>query len=411
MTRKHIWIVNFHTAPPGYALNPRYIKMVPFLEQKGYDVTIISSSYLRRFDKDLISNKKCQFEKAVFDKINFLFIKTPPYKGNGFKRIISICIFSFKLLWYKNKIRKPDIIYHNLHTPFDSAIYLVSRLLKSKYISEVWDLWPEFFWKTGLISKRNPLLKLSYQVEKYLYSKSDAIVFTFKGGYDYIISKGWQKIIKEKIHYVTNGIDLHEYSTNLHNYKIVDPELDDNKKFKVVYIGTLNKVNNVSIIIEAAKILKENKDIVFLIYGDGEYRKCFQEECIEQSIDNVIIKDKYIQFHLLPYILSKSSLNLLLYQRDFGQYGISPGKLPLYLASGKPILSNINVNHCLITKNNLGISREIIDGNEFAQVVLSFKNMKKEDYNAICSRVISSSKEFDYSNLTEQLLKIFASLE
>ena len=41
------------------------------------------------------------------------------------------------------------------------------------------------------ISKNNPLTKIAYIAEKWLYQKADEIVFSIEGGKDYIVEKGW----------------------------------------------------------------------------------------------------------------------------------------------------------------------------------------------------------------------------
>ena len=50
-----------------------------------------------------------------------------------------------------------------------------------------------------------------------------------------------------------------------------DEDLDQ-PNFNVIYVGAIRPVNNVGNILDAAKILREHKDIQFL-YGDGNQGK------------------------------------------------------------------------------------------------------------------------------------------
>ena len=56
---------------------------------------------------------------------------------------------------------------------------------------EVPDLWPESFAAFGLVTRRNPLLKISYLIEKYIYKKAEKVIFTMEGGMEYLAKKNW----------------------------------------------------------------------------------------------------------------------------------------------------------------------------------------------------------------------------
>lgn len=413
-SNKTIWIVNFHTAPPDLALNPRYISLIKYLKGYGYNIIVFSSSYLRRFNRDLLQENEI-YKEVEYKGIKYVHVKSQKYKNNGLKRMLSIVQFSFRFNSIINKFDKPDIIYHNLHVPFDVPIYFGARRLKVKYIAEVWDLWPEFFHIVGLVKKNNPLLKIAYKIERWIYKKSDAIVFTMKGAIDYIKSKKWNlesggDLDLNKMHYITNGIDLSDFDINKANHEKNDDILNNDSLFKVVYVGTINKANNVIQILEAANILKYDKSIVFLLYGDGTQRDELEKYCYENNITNVVFKDKYVPFKMLPSILSKCSLFLMNYQKKFGIYGVSPGKLPLYLASGKPIISNVKVNHCIIEERNLGLSKDITSPDEYAEAILHIKNLPVQQYEEICERVKEVAREYDYKYLAEKLHKVFQTL-
>ena len=71
--------------------------------------------------------------------------------------------------------------------------------------------------------------------------------------------------------------------------------------------------------------------------------------CKKETISNVIFKEKWVNPKYIPYILSKSNLNILNYIPNYiWKYGAIQNKLFQYLASGKPILSNLKMGYCLI---------------------------------------------------------------
>lgn len=409
---KKIWLVNHYAMPPEYESRLRTIKFASYLIDFGYDVTIFSSSFMHNMNKNLIADKS-KFIQKNYGKLNFIHINTIAYKNNGVARFINLFQFHVKLYLLRNKFERPDVIVHTALPPFGNIIYFVARKLNAKYIAEVLDLWPESFVDLGVLSKSNPFIRFSYYAEKWLYKKADKVVFSMEGGKDYIVDKKWDKdnggpIDLNKVYYINNGVDLADFSNNKTKYKLEDSDLENDDIKKVIYIGSIRLANNLQELINAAFILKDYSDVKFLIYGDGEDRKPLEIFCKEQNLVNVIFKQKWIEPHYVPYVLSKSSVNILNYKSgSFGKYGGSQSKLFQYLASGKPICSNLKMMYCLINKFNLGIAKEFNSNEEYAEAILSLVNLDQTSYTEMCERAQKAAKKFDYIALTERLSEIF----
>ena len=276
-------------------------------------------------------------------------------------------------------------------------------------------MWPDSFVRFGLISPKNLFIKWAYNIEKKIYEKADRIIFTFEGGIDYLKERKWitelgGKIDTKKVNYINNGVNIAKFNKDKELYRLEDKDLSDDNYFKIIYLGSIRLVNNIKQLVDAAKILQENTRYKFLIYGDGSDRDYLKKYCIENNISNVIFKEKRIPLKYVPYILSKSSLNILNYKKDFGVYGISSGKLFQYLASSKPICSNIKMNYCLITKYNLGIAKQFENSQEYAYAIRAFGEMDNRSYSAMCKRVNEVVNQFDYNVLSEKLIQVVNNL-
>lgn len=412
--RKNVWIVNYYSLPPEYAGNMRHIEFSRNLQEKGYDVTILSAGYLRREDRDLIAGKM-KYKEETYGKIKYILFKVRHYHGNGLNRMISIIQFAWRVFLYSRRFEKPDIILHNIHAPFDYPILWCAQQLKAKYIAEAWDQWPDSFVRFNLISKNNPLVKISYEIERLMYEKAERIIFSFEGGVDYLRKQKWTnefggKIDVNKIYYINNGINIEEFNINKGKYIIDDKDLNNPDMFKIVYLGSINLVNDLKKLIDAAYILKKKTKLVFLIYGNGAERKYLEQYCAENNIHNVIFKNTWVPLKYVPYIISHSSLNIMNYQKDFGTYGISSGKFFQYLAAGKPICANIKMNYCLIDKNNLGIAKDLDTPEEYAKAISDLANLSREEYDNICQNVNRVKLQFDYTVLSEKLFEVLESM-
>jgi len=410
---KKIWLINQYAMPPQYESRLRTIKFAHYLTQKGYEVTIFASSALHNMNINLISGNDLWLD-TKYDDIHFIHIKAINYKKTlGIRRIISTIQFNYRLLKVIKRFSNPDIIIHTPVVPFVHAICSYSQKIKAEYIAEVLDLWPQQLVDFGILKSANPLMKYLYKKEKWLYFHADKLVFSFEGGKKYLIDKKWDisnggVINLDKVHYINNGVDLIDFNKYKEEFILEDVHLQNVALKKIVYVGSIRLANDVKYLIDAAKYLIDYKDIVFLIYGNGDYREPLETYCRENGIANVIFKQKWIEPHFVPYLLSKSTVNILNYKSgNFGKYGGSQSKLFQYLASGKPICSNLKMMYCLINKYNLGIAKEFSSNEEYANAILFLANLDQVSYNEMCERSQKVAKEFDYRILTERLTEIF----
>ena len=406
---KRIWIVNYYTSPD--CSNPRYLEFTKHFMANGYEVITFYADWKREAESHL-------FERQEVNGMDFVRVKAPYYVGNGLSRMKSIFSFAWSIKKHCKEFERPDVILHNIHTPFDYPIVWAAKKLKAKYVAEAWDAWPDVFAHLGLVSRKNPVLKLFYWIEKKLYQNADQIVFTIAGMTEHIKQKGWSsepggKIDLKRVHYINNGIDLEQFDKDRDAWPRVDPDLNDPKTMKVVYLGSINRANHVHTLIEAAKLLQELPKYKFFIYGDGADRVKLEKKVQEEGIANVVFKEKQIPLCECAWVVSQATVNVMNYQKGFGYMGVSSGKLFQYLAAGKPILCNIDIAYDNVIKdNNLGFAQDIDSPILFAEMIRRLAEQPKEEYESMCTRVRYVAEMFDYKKLAgEEMTVIEACLQ
>lgn len=407
---KNIWIINHYAMPPKYEVRPRNNVMARYLLDEGYNVKIFSASTIHNTNINLVDNNRKLYMEKEYDGLSFVHIRTSNYSGNGISRIVNMLQFPWRLYKIAKKIKGyPDIIICDLEAIFAVSPYLISKHYKSKFILEVRDLWPESIVEYKNLSKKNPIIRFMYQLEKWIYKKADKIVFTMEGGKDYIVDKKWDKKIElSKVYYINNGVDLEQFYYNKETFEVIDNDIENTKTFKVVYAGSIRLANNVRKIIDAAEIIKEKgyDNIKFLIYGDGTDKKYLQSYCLENKLDNVIFKG-FIDKKNIPYILCKCNLNIMHFeQNNLKKYGASLNKMFEYFASGRPTVSDCEFGYDLIKKYKCGSVVDNAESTRLADEIISFYNMPKTKYDFYCENALKAAKDYDYKSLTKQLIEV-----
>lgn len=398
-----VWIVNYYTSPD--CSNPRYLQFAKHFMAKGWDVITFYANYNGAETDNL-------FKRETVNGLNFVQVGVPHYVGNGVSRMKSIFCFAWRLKKHCKEFERPDVILHNVHTPFDYPIVWAANKLNAKYIAEAWDAWPDVFAHLGLVSRKNPVLKVFYQIEKRLYEKADAVIFTILGMIDHIYKKHWTinmggKIDLGKVHYINNGVDLEQFDRDREAYPRLDEDINNPKTMKIVYLGSINKANHVHTLVEAAKLLLELPMYRFFIYGDGADREELEKKVREERITNVVLKEKRIPFCEVAWVVSQANVNIMNYQKGFGYMGVSSGKLFQYLAAGKPIVCNVNIAYDdVITDNHLGFARDIETPEAFAQAIRDVAEQPRASYDAMCERVRMTAERFDYKKLAAEEIRV-----
>lgn len=409
----NIWFFHHYATPPTLTGLTRPYDFSKQLLKMGHKATVFASSYLHYSNEQLINNGDL-YIKDNSSGVPFIYVRTHSAKGNGLNRVINMFDFAknlYKVAKKEAKLNgKPDVIIASSPHPLTMIVgnYL-GKKLNVPCICEVRDFWPEVFFYNGVTEEDSFLGKLLLRGEKWIYENASGLIFLKEGDFNYLLEhnltkENGGKIDLSNVFYINNGIDLQKFKENLINNQLIDNDLDNNK-FKVIYVGAIRPVNDVGFLVDTANKLK-NENIEFLIFGDGNEKKELQNRVKLLNLDNIIFKG-YVDKKFVPYILSKSSVNILNYsnKRYNWSRGNSSNKLFEYLASGKPVISTVKMGYSIIEKYKCGSEIENFDSKSLANEIMKYKKMDKEKYNSICENAKMSAQNFDFLLQTKNLLR------
>ena len=416
MAIKKIWLVNKYAMPPKYESRLRTIKFAHYLQEMEYEVTIFGCNIMHNMNLDLIEDDKLYIERQ-YDDLKFVHVKSSPYQGTaGMKRIISEIKFHYNLVKVMKQMPKADLIVATTDALISNPVMTWAHKNGIKYVKEVLDMWPDIFMDMGLIGPNNPAMKYLLFRAKKNYSEADAAIFSLTECFDYFKRKKWDReqggpVDLKKIFYINNGVDLKDFNCWKSVNVLDDEDLRSDKK-KIIYLGSIRLVNNVAQLIKAAEQLQDITDVIFLIYGDGDDREPLIKYCKDHEIKNVKFKAKWTDPKYVPYILSQSYVNILNYiNSDFAKYGISSSKMFQYMASGRPIVCNINIPQCPITRNQIGIAHEMRNEWDYAKAIHSILELSPSEYLDMCERAKEVAKTYDYEYLTNKMIEVINYLD
>ena len=401
-----IWLINHYAVPPQYYPLARQNYFARYLMQKGHEVTIFAASTVHNSDLNLIEDDT-PYREDVVDGVHYVLIRCKGYHGNGASRILNMQEFARKLPGVCDQYPRPDAIVATSMPPMSCAAGIkLARKYGCRGIAEIADLWPESLIAYGIAGAHNPAVLWLRRVEKWIYTRSDAVVFTMEGAYDYIREQRWEKAVpRSKVHYINNGVDLEQFNYNKDNFRVDDPDLEDPDIFKVVYTGSIRQVNNLGLLLDAAREVKDPR-VRFLVWGDGDERPALEKRVQDEKIGNVVFKGR-VEKKFVPSIVSRADVNIAHNTPSpLFRFGISFNKMFDYLAAGKPVLSDFPCPYNPATDHGAGLDVQQPDAVSIARAVEKMAAMPPQEREAMARNALRTAQEYDFRKLTDKLLDV-----
>ncbi|KIM12220.1 MAG: glycosyl transferase [Sulfurovum sp. FS08-3] len=372
----NIWILNHHALTPVMSGGTRHYDFAKELVKRGHSVTIVASSFHYAKYQEMKEYGDSEYLLEAMDGIQFVWFKTPAYFGNGIGRVINMLSYTLKALKFMPKLsqNKPDIIVgSSVHLFAVWAAYRLSLRYKVPFIMEVRDLWPQTLIDMG-ISKWHPFILLLGVLEKYLYKKADKIISNLPHAYEYI----GQFVEKEKFVWISNGVDLSN---------IIYTPKESNGKFVVSYTGSMGVANNLQLLLDVAKRLKDKTNIYFRIVGEGVEKGKLKVFVNENNLLNVSIENSIPKNEVTNILQNSDVLFLSLKDSPLYRFGISLNKLFDYMASGRVIIFAGNSKNNPIKDADAGYGILPNDVIGLEKTILEIYDLPQEKRDAIGQKI------------------------
>jgi len=342
----HILFLSHYFPPEVNAPASRTFENAKRWIRAGHEVTVVTC--VPSHPKGVIypGFQKRLFQWDDIDGIRVLRVMTYLSPNKGFlKRIANYVSYMISAICFSPLVKHADIVVSTSPQFFCGlAGYFVARMKGLKWVLEIRDLWPESIVTVGAIQQRQ-VIRFLEGLEKFLYVHADHIVSLTHAFKRHIAGKG---VPEDQISIITNGADFEMYRP-LARQNEISAIHGLNDQFVVSYIGTHGMAHSLKTVLEAASILKDRKDIRFLLVGDGAERDALVKEKERLGLDNVLMLPQQPK-EKMPEFLAASDVSMVLLKKDDLFKTVLPSKLFEAMAMERPIILGVD-----------GESREILE--------------------------------------------------
>lgn len=366
----HILIVSQYFWPEAFVVN----SLATELQSRGHKVSVFTG--LPNYPKGNFYDSYSFFKGPFRESYNDVNIIRVPIlaRGHGGLRL-ALNYFSFVISGVLFSFRKPkdiDVIFCFGLSPITLCLpaIFIKWLTKKPLVFWVQDLWPESVRAVG--ARGGGLIaKMISPIVSFIYQRCDLILTQSKAFKASVLKYGGNE---SKISYVPNWADPFiegvesEWIKNL-------PE-----GFKIGFAGNIGKAQDMKTLLDAAEILKDHKDIQWIVAGDGSEKNWLDQQITERQLSQCIkTVGKKSYNDMLPFFKKCDALYVSLTDQYIFSLTI-PSKVQAYMSSGKPLLCCLNGEGArVIDEATCGLIANAEDSKKLAENILILKNKSAQE--------------------------------
>lgn len=331
--------------------------------------------------------------------INVLRIKTLPLFNTSFiLKGIANLLLPYQ---YKRGIKKyfKNIYFDLVITPTPPITFFPTiSFLKKKFNSKIYlilrDIFPQNAKDMGII-KNECVFNYFRKQEKKLYKISDFIGCMSKKNIDFVHEHNTE-INLSKFHLLPNWTRVNAVKDSAFSFK---SKYDLKDKFVAIFGGNIGIPQKIDFLVDVAEKIKEKKDIIFLIVGDGTEKEKFRKMVQNKNLSNIKLLDQ----------LPRDEYSKLLKECDLGLVSLSdrfsipniPSRTLSYWSLKIPVLAAIDKNTDygdILNKCEGGLWSEMGNSDAYITNLLLFyehpeirRQMGKNGYNYLIKELNSEN--------------------
>jgi colanic acid biosynthesis glycosyl transferase WcaI len=291
-----------------------------------------------------------------------------PGKAALLKRALAELLFTIRMFAaLLVKLRRGDVAL-TVPAPFmlPYAFAAAAKLKGARSVLIMHDLYPDVLIMAGLLKPHSLPAKAMRGLNALMFRALDAVVIIGRDTEKLLLRYG--EVTSDKIHFIPN------WATLARGVRAVDPDNPYRRplsaRFVVGLSGNLGFTHDPVIVFEAARLLRESRDIHFLLSGWGIGFDQLREMQSEAKLPNVTLVDR-VEDGQLETFLSAADVWIIPYRKNVAGVSV-PSRFYNLLAIGRPVIlvSELDAEAALtVTEHDVGWVVEPGRADELAKTV------------------------------------------
>ena len=313
-----------------YAPEPfRISDICEALAEQGNDVTVVTGTPNYPEGELYPGYEKGARSDEVIGGVRVHRCPLIPRKSGAVYRFLNYYSFVWSSRRYLRKMKEDfDVVFVNQLSPVmmaEGALAWAKRNHR-RCVLYCLDLWPESLLAGG-IGQGSPIYQLFLRISRRIYRSADGIL---------VSSRGYAEYFREKFQ-IENVRYLPQYAEDL--FGELPQPTEEKQTVDFLFAGNVGSGQSVETIVEAARLLKNERTIHIHIVGGGiSLEKC---RILAEGLPNITFYGRQ-KLEQMPRYYAMADVFLVSLMKDPVLSMCLPGKVQSYLAAGKPVVGAID---------------------------------------------------------------------
>lgn len=344
-----------------------------------------------------IYKKQLQYESLYGGNVQVYRFPLMREGKNPMMRAFRYLIACVKQYQYCCKNKDIDIMFISSTPPIQGAMAaMVKKRTGIPIVYNLQDIFPDSLVGTGLAKKGGILWKIGRKIEDFTYRNVDKIIVISQDFKRNIMAKG---VPEEKIEVIYNWVDENAViNIDRKDNVLFDRYGLNRNKFYITYCGNIGLTQNMDMLMDVAQELSAEKDIQFVLVGEGAYKKNVEQTIKEKGITNVTLLP-FQPYKEISHVFSLGDAGLVISKPGVGENSV-PSKTWSIMSAERPVIASFDENELktIIEDNRCGIFTKAGDKDAFKQAILAIYHDKE-----IGTEMGRNGRKFILQNLTKEI--------
>lgn len=309
-------------------------------KEMGHDVLVITT--VPHFNEDAEARAAQPLkafwgwllQKSTYHEIDVLHVWMPRKGRSKLLRILAWLGFHFisTIAGFLTQYRPDVILAPSPPLTIGVSAWLLGLRHKCPFIYNVQEIYPDVAVNLGVLQNKFGI-KCLQRLEKFVYEKAQVLAVISDGMANHIRFKG---ITENKIHVIPNFVDVEDFQplSKINNFSM---RYDLHDKFVVSYAGNMGAPQGLDALIEAAHLVQHEKEIHFLMMGDGSERSLLLEKAQRLKLTNITFLS-YQPYSLMAEAYAAVDVSFVSQAQGTCNDGI-PSKVYRIMACARPVIA------------------------------------------------------------------------
>jgi len=323
----------------GMAYRPYYLSRE--LNARGNHCAVVAGTYSHLRQENPYQRSTRRAGHTTVEGIDWYWIPTGHYSGNGVRRVVSMLEFASKSWFLARRLaeeQQPDVVISSSTYPLDVyAAARIARMAGAALVFEVHDMWPLTPQLLGGMSEQHPFIRIMQHAEDYYCQHADLVISVLPNAIEHLATRG---LTPDRYVVVPNGADVTGGQV-----PPVPPDMHlgvlerahASGRSVLIYAGSQGLSNRLDALLRAVALVRD-VPLQFVLVGQGPEQTSLEQLAVGLGLANVSFLPPVPRVQLQGLLALADIAYAGVSTSPLYHYGISLNKLYDYMMAGSCIL-------------------------------------------------------------------------